>query len=46
MITLRYTINGAKFTRRFERREWRDAVIRARVLRENGVAVTINRKRV
>jgi len=41
MIVLRYTINGAKFRRRYPASEWLLAHTRAAVLRDNGVTVTI-----
>ena len=42
-MTLRYTINGAKFRRAYPRADWRLAIARARVLRENGIAVRLTR---
>jgi hypothetical protein len=42
-MTIRYTINGAKFRRTYSRREWRAMITRARVLRENGISVVIRR---
>ena len=41
MITLKYRINGALFRLRYERQHYRDAAIRAQVLRENGIHVAV-----
>ena len=42
-MTLRYTVNGARFRRHYVRADWRNAIIRARVLISNGIAVAIKR---
>ena len=40
-IVLKYTINGAKFKAKFPRGEFQRAAIRAQVLKDNGIAVTV-----
>lgn len=41
MITLRYTINGCKFRRRYPRQQYRVAAAMAGILRDNGIAVKV-----
>ena len=41
-ITLRYEINGSKFKRKFSIAEAPDAIVRANVLRENGIEVKVS----
>lgn len=43
MITLTYTINGARFRRGYSRSMWRSAILRARILRDSGIPVVVRR---
>jgi hypothetical protein len=41
-ITIRYTINGAKFKRKWSRIDYREAGARIEALRENGITVKVS----